>query len=132
MLSRTDAVGTAPVESGVRQRELRRVGRVTAAENGARALESTRVHFFDAIVSDIRMPQMSGIDFHRRAAQEHPDIANRFVFVSLDPSAEDAAYLRDHQLPLLEKPFSVDALTETVYRVISTASGANETTGGAV
>jgi CheY-like chemotaxis protein len=35
---------------------------------------------FDAVVCDVMMPGMSGIDLHERVALERPDIAARFVF----------------------------------------------------
>ena len=98
---------------------LKSVGQVTATENGEQALKATRAHFFDAVVSDIRMPGISGIDFHRQAVAEHPDLQNRFVFISFDPSEHEAKYLTDHQIPLVLKPFYAEELTKAVYRITS-------------
>jgi CheY-like chemotaxis protein len=107
---------------------LEPIGRVMAVEDGLKALEATRSHFFDAIVSDIRMPNMNGIEFHSQAIAEHPDIQNRFLFVSFGPSAAHQEYLEEHRLPLLLKPFSPEQLTNEVNRIISTAPSANRTT----
>jgi CheY-like chemotaxis protein len=111
---------------------LKSVGQVTATESGEKALKATRAHFFDAVVSDIRMPGISGIDFHRQAVAEHPDLQNRFVFISFDPREDEAKYLTDHQIPLVLKPFSAEELTEAVYRITSTTDIANKASGGDV
>lgn len=105
---------------------LKSIGQVTAVEDGKKALEATRRHFFDAVVSDIRMPGMSGIDFHRQAVAEHPDLQNRFVFISFAPSSEEAQYLADHHLPLLLKPFAPDELREAVYGIAATTDSVGE------
>jgi CheY-like chemotaxis protein len=107
---------------------LEPIGRVTAVEDGLKALEATRRHFFDAVVSDVRMPRMDGIELHSRAVAEHPDLRNRFLFVSFGPSGEHKDYMTEHQVPFLAKPFSPDELTKAVHRVISAASGAAITT----
>ena len=78
-------------------------------------------HFFDAVISDIRMPGMSGIDFHRQAVEEHPDLQDRFVFMSFAPGKAEAKYLKDHHIPFLPKPFGPEEMSEAVYRIMSAA-----------
>ena len=109
---------------------LKSIGRVTAVENGEQALEATRRHFFDAVVSDLRMPVMGGLDFYDKAVAEHTDLKNRFVFVSFDPSKADVKYLDERRLPLLEKPFAPQELVEAVHRIASTAHSVNGTDEG--
>jgi len=46
-------------------------------------------------------------------------VAKRFLFMSFDPDAADAMYLADNDVPFLVKPFSTDALTEHVSRIVS-------------
>lgn len=106
---------------------LKSVGQVTAAEDGEKALEVTRRHFFDAVVSDISMPRMDGLEFYRQAAAEHPDIKNRFVFISAAPSGALVKYLSDNRLPLLLKPFTGEELLTAVHRITSTAHIVDET-----
>lgn len=93
---------------------LKSSGKVTTAENGERALDAARHHFFDAVVSDLQMPRMGGLDFYRQAVAEHPDLKNRFVFISGAPSPADAKYLEEQGLPLLMKPFRPQQLVEAV------------------
>jgi CheY-like chemotaxis protein len=111
---------------------LKPIGQVIAAESGEEALVATRSHFFDAVVSDIQMPGISGIEFYHRAVAEHPDLQNRFVFISFDPSRDTKKYLTDHNLPLLVKPFSPEELTVAVHRITSAVHSANMDSGGDV
>ncbi len=93
---------------------LKASAQIVTAENGEKALAATRSHFFDAVVSDIQMSGMSGIEFYEQAVAEHPDLEKRFVFMSFDPSPAAKVFLANHHLPLLNKPFSPDELFDIV------------------
>ena len=84
---------------------------VEVAEGGARALERLAGSTFDAVISDVRMPDMDGVEFRRRAARLCPEVATRFIFASGDP---DLPGLLAGDLlpraPCLAKPFSVEDL----------------------
>jgi len=84
---------------------------VVVADGGARALEQLADSPFDAVISDLRMPDMDGVELRRRAARLRPEVATRFIFASGDP--ELPALLAGDLLPpapRLAKPFSVDDL----------------------
>ena len=78
-------------------------------------------------MSDLRMPVMSGLDFYRQSVAEHPDLRNRFVFVSLAPTASELSYIKDQGLPLLLKPFGPDELVDAVQKVTLMAHDTNGT-----
>lgn len=64
---------------------------------------------FDLIVSDMRMPGMTGIEFHRNIKTRCG--GTRFVLMSasyLDQEAED--YVRREGVPFFEKPLTVDKI----------------------
>lgn len=104
---------------------LEPIGEVTATGNGEEALEQTRRHFFDAVVSDLQMPVMCGLDFYRRAVEEHPDLKGRFLFVSSDPSPGEARYMEEENLSLLRKPFSPTELQQTVREITKSSENAS-------
>ncbi len=56
------------------RRQLRREFTVYTAENAQQALEILDTHPVQAIISDQRMPDMSGSEFLARAKEEHPDV----------------------------------------------------------
>ena len=56
---------------------------VTLVDGGAAALALLeRDPSFDAIVCDVSMPEVSGLDVYESLARMNPDLARRFVFVS--------------------------------------------------
>ncbi len=89
---------------------LRREGYdVTLAENGRRAVELLERGRFDLLVSDIKMPDMTGVDVLRAAKRIDPDILGIMItaFASADTAIE-AMRLGAHDY--LSKPFDVDEL----------------------
>jgi PAS domain S-box-containing protein len=80
---------------------------VASAESGAVALELLREARFDAIVSDLRMPDTDGAGLWRRVRADHPALAQRMLFVTgdtLSPAASE--FLRETGCDFLEKPFT--------------------------
>jgi two-component system NtrC family sensor kinase len=66
---------------------------------------------FDAIVSDLMMPFMSGMDLHKAVAQVAPDQVKRMVFMTggaFTPEARE--FFEQVSCPTLEKPFDRAAL----------------------
>lgn len=55
---------------------------VTVATNGFDAERLIQHHEFDVIVSDVMMPEPSGMDVFERLTGTDPDLARRFVFVT--------------------------------------------------
>jgi len=89
---------------------LRREGYdVTLAENGRRAIELLERGRFDLLVSDIKMPDMTGVDVLRAAKRIDSDILGIMItaFASADTAIE-AMRLGAHDY--LSKPFDVDEL----------------------
>ena len=89
---------------------LRREGySVTLAENGRAAIDQLERGRFDLLVSDIKMPDMTGVDVLRAAKRLDPDILGIMItaFASADTAIE-AMRLGAHDY--LSKPFDVDEL----------------------
>jgi PAS domain S-box-containing protein len=86
---------------------------------------------FDAIVCDVMMPGMTGIDLHERVARDRPDLASRFVFIC---GGTYTARARDHLArvsnPRVDKPFRMAQLIDAIDRVTTgTASPAAPSAG---
>jgi len=84
---------------------------VATAGDGAAALASTRDNLWDVIVTDLRMPRVSGRDFYEALATEHPQLAQRVIFSTGDTVRGDTlAFLEKQGRPVLHKPFSLSDL----------------------
>ena len=91
---------------------------VVFAQSAAGAL--ARLHAggkYDAILCDIYMPGMNGMQFHGEVAKLSARLARRIIFVSGACSApEVAAFLVRTGSPFLEKPFAKDELKSEVLK----------------
>jgi two-component system NtrC family sensor kinase len=88
---------------------------VATAESGAVALELLEAARFDAIVSDLRMPDMDGAALWRAVTARHPALAQRMLFVTGDTLSPDASrFLADAGGRSLDKPFSKEDLLAKV------------------
>jgi two-component system NtrC family sensor kinase len=97
---------------------------VATAESGAVALELLAEARFDAIVSDLRMPDMDGAGLWREVRERHPVLARRMVFVTgdtLSPAAAD--FLRETGCATLEKPFAPADLVARVRQLLPADAG---------
>jgi response regulator RpfG family c-di-GMP phosphodiesterase len=89
---------------------------VSQAGTAEQALELLRVEPFDLVVSDIKMPGLSGLDVLRAAKGRQP--GTPVVLITGSPSVNSAVFgLRYGAYDYLPKPFSVKEVQELVARV---------------
>jgi two-component system NtrC family sensor kinase len=92
---------------------------VATAESGEVALALLETARFDAIVSDLRMPDMDGATLWREIDQHHPHLSRRMLFVTgdtLSPGARE--FLRKARCAGLDKPFSKGDLLAAVAKLV--------------
>lgn len=90
---------------------------VVTTENGSHALELMQQRPFDVVVSDLRMPGMSGVELLNQVRERHPG-TSRIVVSGLNDQEEVARSLGStHQF--LSKPFDLKALKATLGRISS-------------
>lgn len=89
---------------------------VLAAANGEEAFERIRRTAVDAIVCDLRMPELDGFGLYDRLRHERPGLAARMVFITGDLLSADAR-LTTRQ-PILAKPFAFERLEEALVAVM--------------
>ena len=81
------------------------------ASDGAEALAVAADEAFDLVISDLRMPRLSGREFYEELARRRPEIADRLVFSTGDTVRGDTlAFLESLDRPYLHKPFSLAEL----------------------
>jgi nitrogen-specific signal transduction histidine kinase/CheY-like chemotaxis protein len=92
--------------------------------DGAEALRALQQRDFDVIISDVRMPGMSGREFLERLRRERGDLVGRVVFATGDTFAPDtAALLQESGLPTITKPLDFAALEQVIRQVALRAAG---------
>jgi two-component system NtrC family sensor kinase len=100
-------------------RLLRELGhQPTVVNGGAEALELIEREQFDLVLSDVKMPGMSGFELHQTIKQNNPELAARLVFVTGDMlSAATQARIAQSGNPYIAKPFAIERL-ETLVRTL--------------
>ena len=87
-------------------------------EKGLHALMDRDSCWFDVMVCDLRMPGMSGMELYAALAVRRPELLARLIFATGDVvSGEAAAFLQETHCPVLEKPYELSLLAETVEMV---------------
>lgn len=98
---------------------------VDAADNGAEALALIARKFYDLILSDVMMPNMSGVDLYESVAAANLDQAARIVFMTggaFSPRARE--FLESTSNRHLFKPFSTHDIRALVAEVLRRGSQA--------
>lgn len=93
--------------------------KVSLAGNGLEALEFLMNHSVDAVVCDLSMPDLEGDMFHLTVRRVHPELSQRFVFVTGhhgNPKFEN--FLKNVTCPVLYKPVPVDKLVAALRGVM--------------
>jgi DNA-binding NtrC family response regulator len=90
---------------------------VVAADGGRRALELAEEREFDCVVSDVQMPEMSGLELLGRLREQHPEAPVLLMtsFGTIEVAVE-AMRLGAHDF--VTKPFPAEQLLVTVERAL--------------
>lgn len=90
---------------------------VDTATNAKNALSLLEKNFYDLIITDIKMPEMDGIEFMKEVRKKNPDI--NIIVITGYPSQESIkAALSLRIIDYLPKPFSPNHLLEVVKSTI--------------
>jgi C4-dicarboxylate-specific signal transduction histidine kinase len=72
---------------------------------------------FDALLCDLMMPQMTGMELHARLEERAPALARRMLFITGGAFTDAAARFLAEGRACVEKPFEPEALRAAVERV---------------
>jgi CheY-like chemotaxis protein len=100
------------------RRSLSEQDEVVAVTSAAAALTRLRRgERYDVVLCDLMMPQMDGIEFHRRLSEILPEEASRIVFITGGAvTARVEAFFRRIPNVLLEKPIDLEGLRALIER----------------
>jgi CheY-like chemotaxis protein len=99
--------------------------RVSTATDGSQALKLVLNSNVDAILCDLRMPELTGDLFYVEVARARPHLLRRFIFVT--GYADDPIYetfLKNVKAPVLCKPISIDHLLGKLRAVLGSEARA--------
>ena len=88
---------------------------VMEAGDGQQALDALAVEPVDLVITDCKMPNMSGIELMRHAKEQHPGVP--FIVVSSTARSEDLVDLSPRAV--MSKPFKLQELKEAVSDTLS-------------
>ncbi len=87
--------------------------RTVIAENGRQALDRLRSHPVQMMISDVRMPGLTGLETLRLARNEHPNLPVLLVTAYAD-IRDAVGAMKDGALNYLAKPIDLEELLTTV------------------
>ena len=88
---------------------------VTIARNGREALDHVETSPYDLIITDIKMPVMSGTDLYKQLDTAGSPLAHRLIFMTGDTVApETRRFLQGVGNPVISKPFRLRDIREMV------------------
>lgn len=85
---------------------------VILAEDGKDALGKISAQSFDAIISDVDMPILNGLDLFKCLYAKDPSITKRFMFCTGYTSPELEKFCSSYSIRCISKPVSLLALQE--------------------
>ncbi len=122
-----------PIRVAIRRYLERRGWTVEEAKDGREALERLgldgagrfRADFYDVIVTDLKMPGVTGIEIHDRLAAASPESVAKLVMITGDTvSPEVAEFVGRLRQPLIQKPFDMRALADLLDRIVPVVAAA--------
>lgn len=99
--------------SAMAERMEARDMKVSTASSAKEGLEKAMTGSFDAVILDLRMPEMDGIETLKRLKEKNPDL--EVILLTGHATIKDGIEaMKLGALDLLEKPADINALTEKI------------------
>ena len=92
---------------------------VDVAFDGEEAMLKVKVHDYDAIICDLKMPRLRGDEFYLMVKEIRPTLADHFIFITgfaSDPNVH--SFLTTNEVKYLVKPFPVQGLIRCVKELL--------------
>jgi len=96
--------------------------RVDTACDGLEAMDKLQADRYDLILTDYKMPQMSGKELFYWIRQHQPNLARRIIFITGDTvSAETRSFFESTASRYLGKPFKIEEVKEIIQQTLEAA-----------
>lgn len=103
----------------------RRGARVTEAIDGVDALDKLQHHSVDAIVADLKMPRMNGVELYGFLVKNRPELARRTLLLTGDLAQMEKGPAADIDAErVLLKPVKLSEVEQNLRSLIAPSSGA--------
>jgi CheY-like chemotaxis protein len=88
---------------------------VEMAASGEAALALLERASFDAILCDVMMPGVNGMEVYHRVARDHPGVEQRMIFITGGTFVPElTSFLASVDNRFLAKPFSLEQVLEAI------------------
>jgi CheY-like chemotaxis protein len=90
------------------------------AATGVEALKKIESRDYDLIITDIKMPRMTGIQLYEKVVAVKPSMQRRFIFITGDMNSltsQQISTVTDN--PCLLKPVNIEKIESTIRQVLS-------------
>lgn len=94
-------------------------GTVECVSSGTEALERLERAYYAAIISDIDMPGMDGMELLKAAGQRYPGIEKRFIFFSGSLGPERVSFFEEKKIRYFAKPASIKEIKKAIIGMLS-------------
>ncbi len=92
---------------------------VDTAGDGRVAMHKMQAEEYDLVVTDFKMPQMSGRELFNWIKENRPNLATRIIFVTGDTvSVETRSFFEDNHNRYLAKPFKIEEVKEVIQQAL--------------
>lgn len=93
-------------------------GAIDVAANGEEALAKLAGKYYAAIISDVDMPVMNGVEFYKKAVEAYPHIKERFLFFTGTGDESLLSFFMENNLRYLPKPAGIKNIKKEVISII--------------
>jgi len=92
-------------------------GVVDGASNGEEALAKIASTEYSAIITDVMMPVMDGVEFYKKAIEKYPHLKDRFIFLT-NYGDKYYNFFEQNSVRFLEKPASIKDIKKALSEVL--------------
>ena len=93
---------------------------IDTASTGLEALKKIESRDYDLVITDIKMPKMTGVQLYEKAVTAKPSMQRRFIFITGDMNSltsQQMTTVTDN--PCLLKPVNIEKIESTIRQVLS-------------